>query len=233
MKTKPPRRGRGHRKPVADPVSGADDNDNLSERAHRSIADLIVNQGLNGMIVESRLAGELGISRTPLREALQRLEGEGLVGKAGSRSFAVRQLGPEEVVHSLHVRELLEMKAVAAAAARIPMEKIVAIRKETEERWTEKTDREVLWRLDEDFHDLILDHCDNEVLGTLVREQRTAGWLAKMRVKRPIAAERIRSAKTEHLAILDALAAGDGRRAARAMQAHIRSLIKFEIDSLR
>jgi DNA-binding GntR family transcriptional regulator len=67
---------------------------NLSSLAHRAITDMIRDRRLKGgeTIIEARLAETLGISRTPLREALQRLEGEGLVRKAANRSFVVRHV---------------------------------------------------------------------------------------------------------------------------------------------
>ena len=58
---------------------------NLSNLAHRAVTEMIRTRRLKGgePIVEAKLAEVLGISRTPLREALQRLEGEGLVVKSG------------------------------------------------------------------------------------------------------------------------------------------------------
>ncbi len=50
-------------------------------------------------IIEARLADTLGISRTPLREALQRLEGEGLVRKVANRSYIVRHVDLSEYLH--------------------------------------------------------------------------------------------------------------------------------------
>src|SRR5690606_25698048 len=84
----------------------------LSERVHLAVSKLIKSQQLHGgdIIVESRLADILGVSRTPLREALQKLEGEGLVIRNG-RSFIVRAVGLAEYLQSLKVRELLEGEA--------------------------------------------------------------------------------------------------------------------------
>ena len=62
-------------------------------------------------IVELRLAEQLGISRTPIRQALMRLEGEGLLQKSGSRHYFVRRVELQEYLHSLKVRELLEAEA--------------------------------------------------------------------------------------------------------------------------
>ena len=71
---------------------------NLSNQAHQAISEMIQRRRLRGgeVIVESRLAEVLNISRTPLREALQRLEGEGLVIKGTGRSFMVRHVDLRE-----------------------------------------------------------------------------------------------------------------------------------------
>ena len=76
----------------------SDDSDKVehyrSDTAYRMVSDLIRKRELRGgeVIVEVKLADMLGVSRTPLREALQRLEGERLIVKNGGRSFVVRHV---------------------------------------------------------------------------------------------------------------------------------------------
>ena len=70
-------------------------------------------------IVELRLAEQLGISRTPIRQALMRLEGEGLLQKSGSRHYFVRRVELQEYLHSLKVRELLEAEAAYTATDKV------------------------------------------------------------------------------------------------------------------
>ncbi len=71
----------------------------------------------NMRLVEERLARELGISRTPVREALHRLEQEGLLSKRPRGGYLVRPLTPEEVEDALGVRAALEGYAAELAAA--------------------------------------------------------------------------------------------------------------------
>ena len=76
---------------------------NLSTQAYNAVSEMIRRRRLRGgeVIVEARLAEVLEISRTPLREALQRLEGEGLVIKGAGRSFVVRHVDLGEYLQSL------------------------------------------------------------------------------------------------------------------------------------
>ena len=216
------------------PVAGSvqhDDATNLSGRAHRAVRDMIRQRHLRGgeVIVEQRLADELGISRTPLREALQRLEGEGLVMKVANRSFVVRQVELKEYLQSLKVREVIEAEAAALAAGQTDPERLEAVRAETlaVSRIT-PYDVHAHWAGDDAVHNLFIDACGNEVMAEIVRSLRATTRLFEV----TRLADRLGPDAREHLAILDALAAGDGRAARRAVAAHIRSLFRFAIETV-
>ncbi|WP_456316593.1 GntR family transcriptional regulator [Teichococcus cervicalis] len=119
-------------------------------------------------VVEQRLAETLGISRTPLREALQRLEGEGLVVKAANRSFVVRHVDLAEYLHSLKVREILEPEAAALAVGHIPMGRLHAIRAEAVELHAAATHTHEHWVSDDHVHRIYAAHCGNEVMARLI-----------------------------------------------------------------
>ena len=72
------------------PTRRQPDGANMSAQAYRAISNKIKSRELRGgdTLVEQRLAEQLGVSRTPLREAMQRLEGEGLLLKAANRGSA-------------------------------------------------------------------------------------------------------------------------------------------------
>ena len=101
----------------------------LAERAYEELSRLVLTRKLPGgsLVVEGRLAQQLDISRTPMREAILRLAAEGLLVKQGSRSYAVRRVHPVEFFQALKVRELLEGEAVELAIGRIPRETIDAL----------------------------------------------------------------------------------------------------------
>lgn len=122
---------------------------------------------------EEELAQELGISRTPVREALLMLQAEGLVDAAPNRGATVRSHSVEDLTDLYQLRALLEGYAARCAATRLPDEAIAGLR--------ESCDRfEALVRNDADmsalvkenllFHQTILDNAGSARLGAMVRQ---------------------------------------------------------------
>ena len=81
-----------------------------------------------GRLIQERLAQELGISRTPLREALLRLEQQGLVASAGRRGLAVASLSPEIVLDTMDVRGNLDTLAARWAVERMSTRELSQLR---------------------------------------------------------------------------------------------------------
>lgn len=205
---------------------------NLSSQAHRAITDMIQDRRLRGgeAIIEARLADALHISRTPLREALQRLEGEGMVRKVANRSYVVRHVDLSEYLHSMKVREILEAEAVALAIGVIPGEKIAAVRQEIDALvHAPKYLTDAHWRSDDNLHGLYIDHCSNPVMAEMIRALRVSTKLFEIARLQ----DRLVPDSTEHLAILDAIERGDAEAARRTVQRHCRSLRDYALDALR
>ena len=99
---------------------------NLTEEVHRELArGLSSGRFLPGAKLGIRdLAEEMGISPTPVREALQQLVAEGALTQAAGRSFRVPELGPDDYRELRHLRQMLEGEAAALAAPRIPVSAI-------------------------------------------------------------------------------------------------------------
>jgi DNA-binding GntR family transcriptional regulator len=216
------------REPDTAPEAGP----NLANQAYNAVSDMIRHRRLRGgeAIVEMRLAETLGISRTPLREALQRLEGEGMVVKAAGRSYVVRRVDLGEYLQSLKVREVLEPEAAVLAIGRIPGRKFVDVRREIEELLNATTHHtDAHWRSDDNLHNLFIDHCANEVMARILRQMRATTRLFEIdRLK-----DRLVPDSTEHLTIIRALEAGDAKATRRATAAHIESLIRFALAQVR
>lgn len=180
-------------------------------------------------IVEARLAELLKISRSPLREALQRLEGEGLVVKGNGRSFLVRSVSLAEYLQSLKVREILEAEAATLAIGRVPRNKIDQARHEIEILQTSASHHtEAHWQSDDNVHGVYIEFCRNEVLGKTIQRLRTTTRLFEIARR----ADRLEADSIEHFLILEALSADDAKAVRRAVAQHTRSLGKFAIDTV-
>jgi DNA-binding GntR family transcriptional regulator len=204
---------------------------NMSAQAYRAISNKIKNRELRGgdTLVEQRLATQLGVSRTPLREAMQRLEGEGLLLKTANRSYIVRKVDLGEYLQSLRVREVLEAEAAAQAAGRVPAAAIAPVRAAVLAlEQLDPYDTHAHWACDDQVHNLFIDACGNAVMADILRNLRITTRLFEIAAL----ADRLGPDSREHLAILDALQAADAEAARKAMATHARSLFDFAIAAI-
>lgn len=218
------------KKPQAEPAGQqkSSPGPNASTRAYQAISRMIRDRDLKGgqSIVEQRLADQLGLSRTPLREALQRLEGEGLVRKLANQPYVVRQVDLSDYLQSMKVRKILEAEAAALAAGRIDMAALERLREEVLAlEQLQPYDTHAHWACDDHVHDLFIHACGNAIMADMLIELRTTTRLFEIAEL----ADRLGPDSREHLAILDALAAGNATAARKAMAAHAQSLFDFAV----
>lgn len=199
---------------------GTEEDQSLSERAHRALMSMILSGELapTEVITERQIALQLGISRTPLREAIRRLEGARLLERQRSGTLVVRALPIEEYLSILDVRRVLEGEAARLAAGQVPPEEIARLRQRAETVLAMPEDAPLpVAAEDEDLHLLIADAAGNPVLAEMILGLRTR--TSMFRFGRFPSRRRI--VMSEHLAILDALATGDANAAREAMEHHI------------
>lgn len=203
----------------------------LTERVRREITELIRSRKLSGgqAIIEQRLAEQLGVSRTPLREALQRLEGEGLVEKTASRSFLVRKVDFQEYIQTFKVRLLVEPEAAAVAALRAPQDRIGRVQTEIETlRAMPDQHTKAHWVSDDNLHRLVGKYCGNTVLYATIEGLRITTRLYEVEDVR----QRVEDDLDQHAAIASALASKDADAARKAMQEHLHSLISHSLSQV-
>ena len=203
----------------------------LADHAYASLSSLIHERKLRSgdPLVEQHLAEQLGVSRTPLRQAMQRLEGEGLLRKTANRSHFVRQVDLKEYLQSLRVRETLESEAAALAADSVPHEEVTKVRKEVERvRDTSPYDVVAHWRSDDEVHGLFIKRCGNDVMTRILLSLRVTTQLFEI----DRLANRLATDSREHEQILDALEAHDAKAARRAVTTHIRSLFRSSVNAI-
>jgi DNA-binding GntR family transcriptional regulator len=191
-----------------------------AELAYGALAGMIEARRLRpeDVLSERRLAATLGLSRTPLREALRRLEGEGMLQRRADGTLCVPRLDVEDMLEVLAVRALLEPEAAAAAAGRIPAEllghlrrRVAALAEAGDDTGAERA------ALDQALHEAIGEACGNRALAATIRDlRRRTLFFATRKVP-----ERLASVCAEHMAILAGLSAGDAAATRAAMAGHI------------
>ncbi len=174
---------------------------------------------------QAELAGQLGISRGSVREALRRLAGDGLVQFEVNRGFFVADLGLDNVRQRLEARLLLEPEVARLAAQRRQEGDLDAMRRTIE--------REAASRSSDDAHDAsrafhlaVASATGNDVFVRLLESL----WIAD--VGRRLLAERRRAPTwqaddvTEHREVAAAIEARDSERAANLMRSHVGSAVR-------
>ncbi len=210
---------------------GSGDRPNLTEQVYEQLIDLLIRGELRpgDVITERRMAERLNASRTPIREALGRLESEGLVYKQPSRGVTVSPFSTEVFVEVLNVRLLLEAEAARLAAGRIPPERIELIREAINAIAARPSPTlGEIWEVDDLLHGEIADAAGNSLMTTLIRDlrRRTHVYNSYRRAITPSFGIQ------ENTYLLDAIASGDQERARLAMVRHIESVKRAIIERL-
>ncbi|SDI23087.1 GntR family transcriptional regulator [Paraburkholderia phenazinium] len=201
----------------------------LGELAYQTLRRMILDKALRsgGPVVEGRLAEELNISRTPMREALLRLEGEGLLARAGARSYSVRFVSAQEYFQAMKVRELLEAEAIGLAIGKIDKKLVQQLIKKIK-ALSSGQQEQAHWQIDDQVHTMMARASGNDVLAHMIDLVRTNSRLFELVT--PF--NRIEDDRVEHLAILEAYLADDANAARAAVRTHLQNLRRFVLDRL-
>lgn len=179
---------------------------------------------------EVELAARLGISRTPVREAIRRLETDGLVEHLPRQGATLRRLSYAEVMELYEMRAVLEGTAArlaARAASELELRELAEINSEMTAHAT-PTD---IVRLNRQFHAALINAAKNRYLQRAIGAMgRTLLILGQSTLFDP---SRIASAAQEHHCLLQALQARDGAAAEAAMRAHIEAAHRIRLRHLR
>ena len=178
---------------------------------------------LVGRLTEVGLAEQLGTSRTPIREALLRLEAEGLVERRPGRGFYPRSPNLAGVRHLYELRSILELQAILLPRSHGEVHDpagLDAIRSDWQALAEEGPDPDPEFvMVDESFHVSLAEVAGNPAIADHLRMVNER--IRVVRMQNFVHAERIRTTAIQHLAILDALISGDPDTAAQRMQAHL------------
>lgn len=198
----------------------------------RLIAEIRTGQLTPGdRLTETDLATRLGISRTPVREAIRALEADGLVDHQPRAGARIRKLDYAEVTELYEMRVVLEGTAARFAARAAYDSELAELEEITEDMAAAHDDPERIYHANRHFHSVLLNAARNRFLIRSVEAvQKTLLILGRSTLEE---ADRARGAISEHRAILSALRAHDGDAAEAAMRTHIEAAHKARLRQLR
>ena len=194
----------------------------LSEQVYEQLKRAILQGHLEPetRLTETDMAGQIGVSPTPVREAFRRLAAEGFLEILPWRGAKVRGISSQEILETYQCREVLEGLACRLAAASIDDNGLEKLRRLVEESRSPQSPADIVSR-NSAIHDLILTYAGNAKLtATLALFQET---ILRDRTLTAYNENRQHSIHAEHEAILAALKQRDASAAEEAMRVHVRN----------
>ncbi|MFI5759367.1 MULTISPECIES: GntR family transcriptional regulator [unclassified Streptomyces] len=194
-----------------------------AERVYRHVKQAVLDRRYEGgvLLTEGELAVAVGVSRTPVREALLRLETEGLLKLYPKKGALVLAVSAQEIADVIETRLLVEeytvRRAVPAPAGLL--ERLAELVEE-QRRLGDAGELGAMMAVDRAFHAEIVRSAGNQILGRLydqLRDRQLRMGVALLHAH----PERVERTLAEHREILDALRAGDADTAAAAVRAHV------------
>ena len=182
-------------------------------------------------LTETEIAERLNVSRTPVREAIRRLEADGLVAHMPRAGAVVRRLDHSEIMELYEMRTVLEGTAArlaARAASEVEIDELAAI---DAEMAAAEGDGAALFELNTQFHRTLIRAARNRFLVRSVEAVHTTLLiLGPSTLARP---DRARAAVAEHEAVVAALRRRDGKAAEKRMRAHMEAAQRTRLRMLR
>ncbi|WP_406676353.1 GntR family transcriptional regulator [Moorella sp. ACPs] len=209
----------------------------MGQRVYEEIKEAIINNTIKPgtMIQERILAEKLGVSRTPVREALRRLNSEGLIELIPGKGATVTKITIEDIREIMQVREPLECLAVKLAAERIQPQDIKYL-----EDMIANWDKEInctdpaqinfqsLSTKDIAFHEYIVEIAGNKRLASILNMLRDQ--IRRITFLTQDNKTRIETSFPQHLKILEALKQRDPAAAEESMRKHMQSIKEYYYD---
>lgn len=206
----------------------------LNQRVYRQVRDLVVSGEIRPgtQLEEQALASRMGVSRTPLREAIAQLVTEGLVENRPYRGNFVRAFTPQQVRDLYEVRKALEICAVRLAVPRLNEQRLEVLREILADVQRALEAGELTWygTADRRFHNMLASYSENQ---TLIECLERLGF--QIQIVRTIANDDpvvVRRTAIERPRILAALEARDADRAAQLMQEHIEGVCESVVAQM-
>ena len=199
----------------------------LSQKVYMSLKQAILSLAFRPgeLMQKSEICKQLGVSRSPVTEAMARLASEGLADIVPQAGTYVTRFSMAEIREGAFLREALELAAVERVAATISEEQLVLLKRNLriQEALMEDGDTAGFHQMDAELHELILSFTGYRRLASLAE----TAWIHVNRARHLNLPKpgRMQATLTEHRAIVAALEARDPEAARKATRHHLRQLI--------
>ena len=213
---------------------------NLDLQNHRPLREIVYEELKRQILVgeiapgtrmmEVELAEDMGVSRTPVREAIRKLEKEGLVTIEPRRGAYASDISIKDMVDVLEVRQMLEGMAASMAAQKVTEEEKLDFVEANSayKNAVKKENIEEIIRYDELFHQLIVSYSGNKTLNQLLSQVQELAL--RFRYIYYDDFSRYENMPVEHEEIEEAIISGDTQKAKVVAEEHVERLKKFVID---
>lgn len=209
--------------PILKDLSGS-----LADRVYIAVKDAILSLDFlpGALIRKTAICAHLGVSRSPVSDALAKLSGEGLVDIVPQSGTRVSRLSMPEIREDAFLREALEVASARHAALHRSDETLARLSRniEMQKLLIKDVDKEDFIRTDDAFHDIIMATTDVTRLPAAVRT--LSPHVERARLLLMPEPGRLAETVSEHMAILDAIRARDATSAQDAMRHHLQQLLR-------
>ena len=206
---------------------------NNSNSLRAKVFNQLQNDILNGKykqgssLIETKLSEDMGVSRTPIREAIKQLELEGLVQTVPHKGVVVKGISSKDIRDIYTIRMLIEGLAARWAAENITDEELNELQEavDLEEFYTNKNDSQHLLKFDSRFHEIIFNASKSKPLKQILSTFHN--YVQRARNASLGSPSRAREALKEHKATLQAIKEKDPDKAEKLTTEHIKNASKY------
>jgi DNA-binding GntR family transcriptional regulator len=195
----------------------------LREEVYDSLRRSILHGKLKAgeRLIEEQLAHQIGISRTPVREAFHKLEKDDLVTRLPKGGFAVREFTKADVEEIFGIRCALESYAAYLATIHMTSDKISALEKKLEElqKALEGGDTNKVVQLNTEFHNLLYKACKSKKLADMINTY--TDYFYRYRAAFPINEDNFKYTVEDHKGMLEAMKKKNPRLVERLVRTHL------------
>lgn len=198
--------------------------ENLSKKAYKYLLTEILknNFKMGDPISEVKIAKELQISRSPVREAIRQLEAEGIVKNLSSRGTFVAEFTIQDIYELFELRKIFEIQALKDSFPRLNSDVLKEMKNKIEKLNIKEIQPEKFYKIDAEFHSLFINLCGNTRLISFYNQLiKQLDIVRRISAKNP---KHFEVSKKFHLQILDALIDQNKEKAIVVLQKHLENV---------